>query len=185
MQLIRPGRQSRSQALGWLASHAHGRRPCEGRCPGLPTTSAVPQVPATPRRAQTGCVPVAPKGRSGVCTDVSWDLDLGPGTWLSSSLERHTGGRRDDVPGRSHRPWRREALGGGEEALQWGRGRSREAKLTRVGLAGRATSAGHGVRVPELSASIPGLMTAGGCRPPGGVHRMRALGGSFVIRIPW
>lgn len=163
--------------------------PRAGRCPGLPTTSAVPQVPAPPRRAQTGCVPVAPKGRSGVCTDVSWDLDLGPGTWLSSSLERHMGRRRDDVRGRTHRPWRREALGGGgEEALQWGHGRSREAgdKADRGGAGGTGYFCRPwGTGVPELSASVPGLMRAGGCSSPGGARGMHALGGSFVIRIPW
>lgn len=59
-------------------------------------------------------------------------------------------------------------------------------ELSRVGLAGRATSAGHGVQgTPELSAPVPGLRRAAGCRTQRQVRGICALGGLFVIRIPW
>ena len=97
-------------------------------------------------------MPVAPKSRSGVCRDVSWDLDLGPKTWLSSPpRKRLTGGCRDDVQGRTRRPWRSEACVQGPGGRRHGSGdlggaRRQVTKLSGVGLAGRAASAGRGVR---------------------------------------
>ena len=114
---------------------------------------------------------------------LTWDPGLGcHRPWRDTRVDTEMIFREEATDPGGGRPWaggRRHCSG------DVGRAGRQVMKLTGVGLAGRGTSAGHGLRVPELSASVPGLMTAGGCRPPGGVHRMRTLGGLFVIRIPW